>query len=155
ISKDAKNPIVYLIPEKTWHKVAAISFMSIFEATIKAALMCLFMIFTELGVGLSIALSLLFLCALSSAVYIDMFFSSVFGRFEIGIFQSLLSAGLKLFVTVMYGGIYAAICLLSSVSPGRYAFGFVSILGLFVVFVITVGFNAGALFLSDGLIEEK
>jgi hypothetical protein len=39
ISKDAKSPIIYLIPEKTWHKVAAISFMSILEAVIKTALL--------------------------------------------------------------------------------------------------------------------
>ena len=151
LPKDISNPIIYLIPGKSYKKVLAISFTANFENLIKSILIAIFLLLMKIELPLVICIGILYFLLISTCFFVDMFTYAIFAKQEVKFLNFIFSSFIKALVLFAFAGIYLSICFITT----RGNFSPISIIGIIVVAVIALFLNISMVSLSNGMVENK
>lgn len=153
LPKDILSPAIFLIPEKSFKKIVAISVVSNFEIFAKALLLFIFGYGSGIALNISIVIALMYFFILSASGFIDLFAYSVFLDEPLMLLRSMVAGFLKSIVLLIILGIYAAFVVMGYTSSGNLSLFHIPALAICAV--VTLIIDALVIFISEGIIDNR
>ncbi|WP_250227398.1 putative ABC exporter domain-containing protein [Anaeropeptidivorans aminofermentans] len=153
LPKDILSPAIFLIPEKSFKKIVAISVVSNFEIFAKAVLLFIFGYGSGIAFGVSMVIALMYFFILSASGFIDLFAYSVFLDAPLMLLRSMVAGFLKSIVLLIILGIYAAFVIMGYTSNGEFIL--IHIPALVICAIVTFVIDALVIFISEGIIDNR